>query len=83
MKLVDVDKLLSDGYEYVDNVDKWGEVNIYKPLDEIPTVDAIVIPENVTNEEVLKTLFEERVYNALKDRMQHTSWWNAPYEKRS
>lgn len=40
---------------------------------------AILIPDGATNGEVLKALFEERIYNALKDRMQYTKWWNAPY----
>ena len=39
-----------------------------------------VLPDIVTNGQVLKALFEERIYNALKDRMQHTNWWNAPYK---
>ena len=40
-----------------------------------------VLPDIVTNGQVLKALFEERIYNALKDRMQHTKWWGTPYKR--
>lgn len=43
--------------------------------------EILVIKYGATNEEVLKALFKGRIYNALKDRMQHTSWWNALYKK--
>ena len=43
--------------------------------------EILVIKYGATNDEVLKALFGERIYNALKDRMQHTSWWNALYKK--
>lgn len=40
----------------------------------------INIPDNPTNGEVIRALFDDRGYLALKDRMEHTMWWNAEYK---
>lgn len=40
-----------------------------------------VLPDIVTNGQVLKALFEERIYNALKDRMEYTKWWGTSYKR--
>ena len=39
----------------------------------------IHIPKNVTNAEVVKIVFDERCYLAIKARLEHTLWWNSPY----
>ena len=39
------------------------------------------IPDNVTNDDVLKALFDERGYMGIHDRMMHTKWLFAPYQK--
>ena len=38
------------------------------------------LPDNPTNGEVIRALFNDRGYFALKDRMEHTMWWNAEYK---
>lgn len=40
----------------------------------------IKIPENSTNGEVVKLIFDERGYNAIREKMEHTLWWNQQYE---
>lgn len=57
MKLVDVDELCKKGYECVASFDKWGEVENCEDLEEIPTVDAIVIPNRATLGDMIKTIF--------------------------
>lgn len=39
------------------------------------------IPDNATNDDVLKALFDERGYMGIHDRMMHTKWLFAPYQK--
>ena len=39
------------------------------------------IPDNATNDDVLKALFDERGYMGIHDRMIHTKWLSAPYQK--
>ena len=39
------------------------------------------IPDNATNDDVLKALFDERGYIGIHDRMMHTKWLFAPYQK--
>ena len=41
----------------------------------------IVIPNNATNEDVIKALFSGRDYSIIEDRLCHTMWWNTPYKK--
>jgi hypothetical protein len=40
----------------------------------------IEIPNDTTNDEVLKLVFYEHDYNVLKDRMMYTLWWKNPYK---
>lgn len=40
-----------------------------------------VLPDNATNDDVLKALFDERGYMGIHDRMMHTKWLFAPYQK--
>lgn len=92
MKLVDVDELLSEGYECVAEFDNWGEVENCEDLEEIPTVDAIVIPEGATNGEMMYAMFPDiEMWGESKDTLDYSlggmihrvtkSWWNAPYKK--
>ena len=39
------------------------------------------IPDNATNDDVLKALFDERGYMGIHDRMMHTKWLFASYQK--
>lgn len=43
--------------------------------------NGIPIPDNATNDDVLKALFDERGYVGIHDRMMHTKWLFAPYQK--
>jgi hypothetical protein len=96
MRLVDVDELLSKGYECVTEFDKWGEAYNCEELDELPTVNAIVIPENVTNGDMYLHMFPNAKvvgseYHGVHDYIVvevgndtvefPMSWWNAPYKK--
>ena len=42
--------------------------------------NGISISDNVTNDDVLKAIFDERGYIAIHDRMCHTKWLFAPYQ---
>ena len=67
-----------------------------KPVKETPTVDAIVIPENATNGDMIKAVFldikwflneDNEVFTDHKTVNQkfvrfNISWWNAPYKRR-
>lgn len=39
------------------------------------------LPENPTNGDMVQAVFDDRGYKAIKERMEHTMWWKAPYEK--
>ena len=41
----------------------------------------IILPENPTNGDMVRAIFNYRGWTAIKERMAHTLWWNAPYEK--
>ena len=47
-------------------------------IDSLPTVNAIVIPDNATNGEVVENLFSEEDVELFRLFMTH-KWWNAPY----
>ncbi len=40
----------------------------------------VVLPDGATNGDVIRALFDDRGYLALKDRMEHTMWWNTKYK---
>ncbi len=62
-------------------------------LDVRPTVDAIIIPENATNGDMIKALFPNvevkeknngyEVYFGVGTAIQlfNNQWWNAPYDR--
>lgn len=69
-----------DSYERVMNPDKF-----YRDID-AEKIRWVVykgtpIPDNATNDDVLKALFDERGYTGIHDRMMHTKWLFAPYQK--
>lgn len=41
----------------------------------------VFIPDNATNDDVLKALFDERGYMGIHDRMMHTKWLFEPFQK--
>ena len=59
------------------------EVKGYHELTEceLAIFNGTPIPDNATNDDVLKALFDERGYMGIHDRMMHTKWLFAPYQK--
>ena len=45
--------------------------------------NGIFIPENATNGDVIKVMFEGRDLSIITERLEHTYWWNAPYKTES
>ena len=35
--------------------------------------------KTITNGEMIRLLFDDRSYNAIKEKMQYTLWWTLPY----
>lgn len=35
--------------------------------------------KTITNGEMIRLLFDDRSYNAIKEKMQYTLWWTSPY----
>ena len=48
-------------------------------VDNAPTV--LTIPDNPTNGNMVKTVFDDYGYNLIKERLEHFKWWNAPYKR--
>lgn len=70
-----------------------GNKSLGQCLDEVPTVNAIEIPDGATNGDVIKALFPNAmVYEAGiamdvefpgdEEHWFNKDWWNAPYKKR-
>lgn len=92
-RLVDVDELIKK-YDHVASFDNYGEIENCELLDEIPTVDAIIVPENATVGDMIKAMFPD-AYTGLSVRDNEVyimnngertcrfslDWWNAPYKK--
>lgn len=81
MRLIDADKL----YAYLDDVeypcDKYAEVeDILDIIKEQTEVNAIVIPDNATNGDVMMEVFKEIQY--YNDGKICSSWWNDKYEEK-
>ena len=70
----------------------WGLGEAKEIIDSLPTVNAVVIPNNATNGDMMKTLFknaiiEERDYGVIIFSVSNLplwyankDWWNAPYD---
>lgn len=43
---------------------------------------AIIIPDNATNADVIKAIFNDKDYSIIEQRLCHTMWWNKLYERR-
>lgn len=44
----------------------------------------IKIPDNATNGDVVKILFDNKyIYNFIKTRLEHFMWWDTPYKSES
>ena len=39
------------------------------------------IPDNATNGDVIKAMFDEVEYELIRDKILDSSWWNIPYQK--
>lgn len=77
MRLIDADKL----YEYLDNkypCDEYVELeDIFEIIEKRQIVNAIIIPDNATNGDVMMKVFKEiQHYN---DGKICASWWNEKY----
>jgi len=79
MRLIDADKL----YEYLDNkypCDKYVELeDIFEIIEKCRTVNAIKIPPNATNGDVMMMVFKEIQY--YSDGKICTNWWNEEYKQ--
>ena len=42
----------------------------------------ITIPDNATNGDVIKAMFNDKDYSIIWHRLCNTMWWNKPYEGR-
>ena len=94
MRLIDADLIIPKSLEnkkiilrhYIEpNHDQIIEAlfkDILEIIDAVPTVDAIPVPENATNADMLKAVFSDKEYEIFKDRMSKTLWWNAPYKRK-
>lgn len=72
-----------------------GKKSLGQCLDEVPTVNAIEIPDNATNGDVIKALFSNvktrdnsddfitYTFDGIVGTMVEKAWWNAPYKKES
>ena len=79
MRLIDANKL----YEYLDNkypCDKYVELeDIFEIIEKCRTVNAIKIPPNATNGDVMMMVFKEIQY--YSDGKICTNWWNEEYKQ--
>ena len=57
----------------------YADCNIEMALEYAPTV--LSIPNNPTNGDMVKTVFDDYGYNLIKERLEHFKWWNAPYKR--
>lgn len=69
-----------------------GNKSLGQCLDEVPTVNAIVIPDETTNGDMIKAMFPNiEMWGESKNTLDYSlggmihrvlkSWWNAPYKK--
>ena len=93
-RLVDVDELHKNGYDFVASFDNYGEVENCEDLDELPTVDAIIIQNGATVGDMVKAMFPN-AYTGLSVRNNEVyimnngericrfsfDLWNSPYKK--
>ena len=91
MRLIDADKfeafvIRTNGDEEFVN----GVQYVLEKIDNAPTVDAVYIPENATNGDVIKALFPDYTYvgTCVLDKNENIllhdinyNWWLAPYKE--
>ena len=91
-RYIDADKLTVKLNETQIEFDK----NYYEIVDNAPTVDAIEIPKNVTNGDMIKTIFPNIEIEGIGGEIKCIAaqigfgtsyfaldWWNAPYKRGS
>lgn len=95
MRLIDADALEFDTYSLETDSDISFEIVDKYDIEQAPTINAIIIPENATNGDMLKAIFPE-----LEAKEKHVislnliqgesirftgmalqEWWNAPYKR--
>lgn len=75
-------KLIIDIPEDVYIARKYGDISPWITGTILDAVEqGTPLPDNATNDDVLKALFDERGYMGIHDRMMHTKWLFAPYQK--
>ena len=89
MRLIDADKLLTKTQDYGEGQEKLILIDPYY-VKNAKTVQAIPIPDNATNGDVIKAIFpnvysEECDYDIFitldGDTRFTYDWWNAPYKR--
>lgn len=89
MRLVDKDKLLHQGYDYVVDGIAYDSCNKSMDIEDIPTVKAIPILDGVTNGDMIKAMFpnmyseecEYDIFTTLDGDTRFTyDWWDSPYK---
>lgn len=79
-------------YNVLDNLERMLYVDALSKLIDTPTVDAIEIPKNATNGDMIKSLFpngtesigRKKIYYSFYpngDMEFNIAWWNAPFKK--
>ena len=56
------------------------EIVLKEDIDEAPTIEAIPIPKDATNGDMIKAMFP-KYYQGILSYLDNTKWWNAPYKK--
>lgn len=84
MRLIDADKLLTKAQDYGEGQEKLILIDPYY-VKNAKTVQAIPIPDNATNYDVLKAVFGNTSAFRIKDTMEFEkgfeSWFSKPYKR--
>ena len=79
MRLIDADNLKPDAqWEFFYNC--YFAYSISQ-IDDAPTVQAVPIPDNATNGDVIKAVFPNDLWLHIHSRRAKKEWWNAPYKR--
>lgn len=41
----------------------------------------LTLPDNPTNGDMVRIVFNDYGYNLIKERLEHFNWWNSPYKR--
>lgn len=56
------------------------EIVLKEDIDEAPTIEAIPIPKDATNGDMIKTMFP-KYYQGILSYLENSKWWNSLYKK--